>query len=139
MEGLMTTASPAASPLQVGSRLAVALALLAGVIRNSLTESPASPFYVLTWTAAAVLAFYAAAWALTTLTGRPLSSRADLCLQGMAVLIVLGVAGWGAVAMARSGRWELAGLSAAVAAVNGVMLWLVVRHLRAWRTTSPRA
>jgi hypothetical protein len=132
----MESASPAAShhPLQVGTRLLVALILLAGVIRNSLAEWPTSPFYVMTWTAAVVLALYAAAWALTTLRGRPLSSRTDLRLQGLAVLILLGVASWGAVVLALAGRWELAALSAAVAAGNGAMLWLAVRGLGALRT-----
>ena len=68
---------------------------------------------------------------VSALASRPLPSRNLFRLEGLALLIVLPVSVWAAVAEALSSQWNAAATSALVAAVNGGMLWLVARQLRA--------
>jgi hypothetical protein len=129
----MTTASHAAShqPAWLIARIAGALVIVSGAIANSLHKPHRSPFDVVIWTIGLVGAPYACVLVVSALASRPLPSRTLFRLEGLALLIVLPVAVWAAVAEALSSQWNAAAVSALVAAVNGGMLWLVSRQLRA--------
>ncbi len=129
----MTTVSPAVShqPAWVAVRMAGMLAIMAGAIANSLDWPHRSPFDVVLWTAGLVLGLYTCVLVVNALMSGPLLSRALWRLEGLAILIIQAVAVWAAVTAALSSQWSAAVISALVAAVNGGMLWLVSRQLRA--------
>ena len=128
----MSTASHAASqqPAWLIARMAGALVIAAGAIANSLDKPHRSPFDVVLWTTGLVGAPYACVLVVSALASRPLPSRTLFRLEGLALLILLAVSVWAAVAEALSGQWNAAAASALLAAVGGGMLWLVSRQLR---------
>ena len=129
----MTKASPSISqhPGRELARMAGMLVFVAGAIFNSLDKPHRSPFDVVIWTIGLVGAPYACVLVVSALASRPLPSRTLFRLEGLALLIVLPVSVWAAVAEALSSQWNAAATSALVAAVNCGMLWLVSRQLRA--------
>jgi len=129
----MTTASSAVShqPPRGAARMAGMLAIMAGAVANSLDRPHRSPFDVVLWTTGLVGAPYACVLVVSALASRPLPSRTLFRLEGLALLILLAVSVWAAVAEALSGQWNAAAVCALLAAVDSGMLWVVSRELRA--------
>ena len=129
----MTTASPSISqhPGRVLARMAGMLVFVAGAIFNSLDKPNRSPFDVVIWTIGLVGGPYACVLVVSALASRPLPSRTLFRLEGLALLILLAVSVWAAVAEALSGQWNAAAVCALLAAVDSGMLWVVSRELRA--------
>lgn len=127
---MTTTTLPAFSPAQVAGRFGFALVLLANALRMSWDEGHTSSFDVVLWTGLGITGLYGCTLLASALADRPLSHRILMQLEGLSLFVMLAVAGGSVTIASLSGDWVSFGASAFVAAVNGLLLWVIARQLR---------
>lgn len=127
---MTTTSLPASHPTQIAGRFCFALMLLANAVRMSWEDGRASSFDVVLWTALVITGLYGCTLLASALADRPLSYRVLMQLEGSGLLVMLAVCGWSMVTAGLSRDWVSFGASAAVAVVNGLLVWVVARQLR---------